>query len=104
MDDEESTDPWQFRPKAGCRYLRVRANSARRSQSNGDMFFDIQPMDQDRHQCVPTHRSSFFHVACSERGHLGERRVRIGRGGRYEDLQHSSRSTMMTNKNSVLYT
>jgi hypothetical protein len=24
IDDEESIDPWQFRPKAGCRYLRVR--------------------------------------------------------------------------------
>ncbi len=23
IDDEESNDPWQFRPKAGCRYLRV---------------------------------------------------------------------------------
>jgi len=23
IDDEESIDPWQFRPKAGCRYLRV---------------------------------------------------------------------------------
>jgi len=26
IDDEESTDPWQFRPKAGCRYLRVCSN------------------------------------------------------------------------------
>jgi hypothetical protein len=23
IDDEESSDPWQFRPKHGCRYLRV---------------------------------------------------------------------------------
>jgi hypothetical protein len=23
INDEESSDPWQFRPKAGCRYLRV---------------------------------------------------------------------------------
>jgi hypothetical protein len=23
IDDEECRDPWQFRPKTGCRYLRV---------------------------------------------------------------------------------
>jgi hypothetical protein len=23
IDEEESIDPWQFRPKHGCRYLRV---------------------------------------------------------------------------------
>lgn len=23
MEEEESIDPWQFRPKLGCRYLRV---------------------------------------------------------------------------------
>lgn len=23
MEEEESMDPWQFRPKLGCRYLRV---------------------------------------------------------------------------------
>lgn len=23
MEEEEPTDPWQFRPKLGCRYLRV---------------------------------------------------------------------------------
>jgi hypothetical protein len=23
IDDEETIDPWQFRPKIGCRYLRV---------------------------------------------------------------------------------
>jgi hypothetical protein len=26
IDDEESIDPWQFRPKHGCRYLRVNIN------------------------------------------------------------------------------
>ncbi|CAF4107506.1 unnamed protein product [Rotaria magnacalcarata] len=66
IDDEESADPWQFRPKAGCRYLR--------------------PIDQDQQQHVLPRRStfsSFYFVACSERGHLGKRRVRVGRGGRY---------------------
>ncbi|CAF2264926.1 unnamed protein product [Rotaria magnacalcarata] len=65
IDDEESADPWQFRPKAGCRYLR--------------------PIDQDQQQHVLPRRStfsSFYFVACSERGHLGKRRVRVGRGGR----------------------
>ncbi|CAF4110938.1 unnamed protein product [Rotaria socialis] len=65
IDDEESADPWQFRPKAGCRYLR--------------------PIDQDQQQHVLPRRStfsSFCFVACSERGHLGKRRVRMGRGGR----------------------
>jgi hypothetical protein len=23
IDDEESIDPWEFRPKIGCQYLRV---------------------------------------------------------------------------------
>ncbi|UJR28328.1 hypothetical protein I4U23_009570 [Adineta vaga] len=65
IDDEESNDPWQFRPKVGCRYLR--------------------PIDQDQQQRVQPQRSafsSFYYVACSERGHLGKRRVRLGRGGR----------------------
>ncbi|CAF3404982.1 unnamed protein product [Rotaria sp. Silwood1] len=65
IDDEESIDPWQFRPKSGCRYLR--------------------PIDQDQQQHVQSQRSSFssfYSLACSERGHLGKRRVRIGRGGR----------------------
>ncbi|CAF0922089.1 unnamed protein product [Rotaria sordida] len=65
IDDEESIDPWQFRPKIGCRYLR--------------------PIDQDQQQHVQSQRSSFssfYSLACSERGHLGKRRVRIGRGGR----------------------
>ncbi|CAF0924708.1 unnamed protein product [Adineta ricciae] len=65
IDDEETSDPWQFRPKAGCRYLR--------------------PIDQDKQQRAQTQRSafsSFYYVACSERGHLGKRRVRLGRGGR----------------------
>ncbi|CAF3659308.1 unnamed protein product [Adineta steineri] len=65
IDDEESSDPWQFRPKVGCRYLR--------------------PIDQDQQQRELPQRStfsSFYYVACSERGHLGKRRVRLGRGGR----------------------
>ncbi|CAF2341083.1 unnamed protein product [Rotaria sp. Silwood2] len=65
IDDEESIDPWQFRPKAGCRYLR--------------------PIDQDQQQHTLPRRStfsSFYYVACSERGHIGKRRVRLGRGGR----------------------
>ncbi|CAF2410941.1 unnamed protein product [Rotaria sp. Silwood2] len=65
IDDDESIDPWQFRPKTGCRYLR--------------------PIDQDQQQHVQSQRSSFssfYSLACSERGHLGKRRVRIGRGGR----------------------
>jgi hypothetical protein len=28
IDEEESIDPWQFRPKQGCRYLRVRRRSS----------------------------------------------------------------------------
>lgn len=67
IDDEESNDPWQFRPKAGCRYLR--------------------PIDQDQqqHERRPSKRSAFaafYFVTCSEQGHLGKRRVRLGRGGR----------------------
>jgi len=67
IDDDESMDPWQFRPKHGCRYLR--------------------PIDdeQQQQQRVPTHRSSFstfYSLTCSERGQLGKRRIRIGRGGR----------------------
>ncbi|CAF1028851.1 unnamed protein product [Rotaria magnacalcarata] len=65
IDDDESIDPWQFRPKSGCRYLR--------------------PIDQDQQQRVQSQCSSFssfYSLACSERGHLGNRRVRIGRGGR----------------------
>jgi hypothetical protein len=68
IDDEESIDPWQFRPKHGCRYLRP-----------------IEQDQQQQQQRVPVHRSSFssFHsLACSERGHLGKRRIRVGRGGR----------------------
>ncbi|CAF1319473.1 unnamed protein product [Rotaria sordida] len=65
IDDEESMDPWQFRPKAGCRYLR--------------------PIDQDQQQHMLPRRSTFssyYYVACSERGHIGKRRMRLGRGGR----------------------
>lgn len=71
VDDEESNDPWKFRPKAGCRYLR--------------------PIDQDQQQqqqqqeVRPQKRSAFaafYYVTCSEQGHLGKRRVRLGRGGR----------------------
>ncbi|CAF1140966.1 unnamed protein product [Adineta steineri] len=65
IDDEESIDPWQFRPKAGCRYLR--------------------PIDQDQQQRVPSQRSSYssYHsLACLDGNHHGKRRVRIGRGGR----------------------
>ncbi|CAF0960249.1 unnamed protein product [Rotaria sp. Silwood1] len=65
IDDDESIDPWQFRPKVGCRYLR--------------------PIDQDQQQHTLPRRStfsSFYYVACSERGHIGKRRVRLGRGGR----------------------
>ncbi|UJR21156.1 hypothetical protein I4U23_024255 [Adineta vaga] len=66
-DDEQeaTTDPWQFRPKLGCRYLK--------------------PIDQDQQQRVSSQRSSFssYHsVACSNGIHYGKRRVRIGRGGR----------------------
>ncbi|CAF1407164.1 unnamed protein product [Adineta ricciae] len=65
IDDEEATDPWQFRPKTGCRYLR--------------------PIDQDQQQRIPSQRSSFssyYSLACSDGNHYGKRRVRIGRGGR----------------------
>lgn len=65
IDDDELNDPWQFRPKAGCRYLR--------------------PIDQDQQQRIPSQRSTFssyYYVACSDRGLLGRRRIRIGRGGR----------------------
>ncbi len=89
IDDEESIDPWQFRPKAGCRYLRVRyIFFLLRSRSIQDILylFVYQPIDQDQQQRIPSQRStfsSFYYVACSERGHLGKRRVRLGRGGRY---------------------
>ena len=48
--------------------------------------FIFQSIDQDQQQRVPPQRStfsSFYYMACSERGHLGKRRVRLGRGGRY---------------------
>jgi len=89
IDDEESNDPWQFRPKAGCRYLRVCFNNHQIKIRNINYFINnliFQPIDQDQQQRVPPQRStfsSFYYVACSERGHIGKRRVRLGRGGRY---------------------
>jgi len=65
VDDDESTDPWRFRPKTGCRY--------------------VKPIDSDCQEQNRTNRStftSFYQIQCSERGHLGRRRVRVGRGGR----------------------
>ena len=90
IDDEESIDPWQFRPKAGCRYLRVCSVffflSRNRSIKCVLCFFIDQPIDHDQQQRLPSRRSafsSFYYMACSERGQLGKRRVRLGRGGRY---------------------
>ena len=84
IDDEESIDPWQFRPKIGCRYLRVIILLAHRILKES---FYFQPIDQDQQQRIPPQRSShssYHSLACSERGHFGKRRVRIGRGGRYK--------------------
>lgn len=91
IDDDESSDPWQFRPKAGCRYLRVGLSRARDliDQYKRVFVFICQPIDQDQQQRTPARHSafsSFYYMACSERGQIGKRRVRLGRGGRYKSV------------------
>ncbi len=93
IDDEESNDPWQFRPKAGCRYLRVcfKIIKLKLKKNKNDLIYNLifQPIDQDQQQRILPQRStfsSFYYMACSERGQLGKRRVRIGRGGRYINI------------------
>ena len=34
VDEDESSDPWQFRPKAGCRYVKVRRFPSRLCSSS----------------------------------------------------------------------
>lgn len=47
IDEEESMDPWQFRPKHGCRYLRVRRERERETISKGDLFCSQSMMNNN---------------------------------------------------------
>lgn len=89
VDDGESTDPWRFRPKTGCRYVKVKTLIKSifidKIKKRFCFSFVFQPIDSDCQEQNRTNRSaftSFYQIHCSERGHLGRRRVRVGRGGR----------------------
>ncbi|CAF0744148.1 unnamed protein product [Didymodactylos carnosus] len=64
----DTSNPWQFRPKAGCRYLK--------SLSTEQLYTRL------KYRTTNDKKSSYYNICCSTQGQIGRSRVRIGRGGR----------------------
>ncbi|CAF0754618.1 unnamed protein product [Didymodactylos carnosus] len=64
----DTSNPWQFRPKAGCSYLKP--------LSCEHLHTHI------KHQFTNDKKHAYYSICCSTHGQIGRSRLRIGRGGR----------------------